>query len=215
MDTTRNQSDTRVTKNTRKGSITFMVELALLVAIELIMIMTPLGYLQVGLVQISFLAVPVAIGAIVLGPTAGVVLGLVFGISSLLQPSGMAMLGVIPVQSAVLAIVPRLFVGLIPGLVFKGLSKTKMPKPVSVSISCLLAPLTNSILYCAFMVIFVGDYMATINPAFEYMTQFGFWKCYGILLAGLMLNIVLEAFAGLIVASAVSNVLLHTVNKSR
>ena len=61
-----------------------LVRMALLVAVELIMAVTPLGYLRTAGLEISFLMVPVALGGILLGPLAGAVLGGVFGVSSFL-----------------------------------------------------------------------------------------------------------------------------------
>ncbi len=52
------------------------MQLALLTAIELIMAFTPLGYLKIGPVSITFMAIPVAVGAIVLGPISGAFFGL-------------------------------------------------------------------------------------------------------------------------------------------
>ena len=48
-----------------------MVILAVLIALTLVMALTPLGYLKIGALSISFLCIPIAIGATVLGPTAG------------------------------------------------------------------------------------------------------------------------------------------------
>ena len=65
----------------QRDRIVFMAEMALLIALILLMSFTPIGYLQTpwGL-QITFIVVPVAIGAVVLGPGAGAALGLVFAI---------------------------------------------------------------------------------------------------------------------------------------
>lgn len=49
----------------------FMVKLALMVAIIFVMAFSPLGYLRTPGLTITFLTVPVAVGAIILGPTAG------------------------------------------------------------------------------------------------------------------------------------------------
>ena len=59
-----------------KTRILCLSELALLAALVLLMAFTPLGYLQTpwGL-QITFIVVPVAIGAVILGPGAGAALG--------------------------------------------------------------------------------------------------------------------------------------------
>lgn len=43
-----------------------MVILAVLIALTLVMALTPLGYLKIGALSISFLCIPIAIGATVL-----------------------------------------------------------------------------------------------------------------------------------------------------
>ena len=49
--------------------------LGLLTAILLVLSMTPLGYLNIGPLAISFNMIPVAVGAAALGPVGGAVLG--------------------------------------------------------------------------------------------------------------------------------------------
>ena len=53
-----------------------MVQMAILIAVLLVMSYTPLGYLKIGLLSISLLSIPVVIGAMLVGPAAGAVLGL-------------------------------------------------------------------------------------------------------------------------------------------
>ena len=65
-----------------------MVTTAMLCAILLVMSFTPLGYLNIGPLAISFNMIPVAIGAITLGPLGGLILGGMFGITSFLQCMG-------------------------------------------------------------------------------------------------------------------------------
>ena len=66
---------------------------AVLTAIVVLMAFTPLGYLRVGLVSITFLVIPVVIGGIVLGPVRGGFLGAVFGATSFIQCFGMDAFG--------------------------------------------------------------------------------------------------------------------------
>ena len=106
-------------KGKSKVDVKFMTELALLTAVLLVMAYTPLGYFYIGVMPITLLVVPVAVGAVVLGYKAGLFLGLVFGLTSVLQPTGMAILTIMPVQAIVTAVVPRLFVGLVPALAYK------------------------------------------------------------------------------------------------
>lgn len=59
-----------------------LVQLALLVAVELVMTYTPLGYLHVGPLSITFLMTPGGAGLYSGGPSAGALLGGVFGLTS-------------------------------------------------------------------------------------------------------------------------------------
>ena len=62
----------------------FMVELALMIAIIIIMSLTPLGYIRTPGLSITLLTVPVAVGAVLLGPTGGAICGL----GGMIQASG-------------------------------------------------------------------------------------------------------------------------------
>ena len=56
--------------------------LGLMAAILLLMAYTPLGYLNIGPLAISFNVIPVAISAVVLGPVGGAVAGAIFGLQT-------------------------------------------------------------------------------------------------------------------------------------
>ena len=61
--------------NKNKFSTKYLVEMALLVAIILLMAFTPIGYIKTAGLGITLIVVPVAVGAVTLGPTAGAILG--------------------------------------------------------------------------------------------------------------------------------------------
>ena len=62
-------------KRKQRNSVLYLTQLALLVAVEIVMKMIGLGSVPVGPLYMSFLTVPIAIGAIVMGPMAGMILG--------------------------------------------------------------------------------------------------------------------------------------------
>ena len=141
-----------------------MVTTAMLCAILLIMSFTPLGYLNIGPLAISFNMIPVAIGAIALGPMGGMILGGMFGITSFLQclgVGGTSAMGVIlfeinPFFAFVQRFVPRLLAGLLAGLVFKGVKKISNP-----SVACFttgfMAALFNTVLFMTALVLLFGN----------------------------------------------------------
>lgn len=104
-----------------------MTLLALLTAVLLVMSFTPLGYLNIGPLAISFNMIPVAVAAIALGPNGGAFVGGVFGMTSFLQCLGIggtSAMGVIlfeinPVLAFVQRFVPRLLTGYLVGWIFQ------------------------------------------------------------------------------------------------
>lgn len=68
-----------------KGNTKFLVELALMVAIIIVMALTPLGYIKTPGLSVTLLTIPVTVGAVMLGPAGGAVCGAAFGLTSFYQ----------------------------------------------------------------------------------------------------------------------------------
>ena len=60
----------------------YMVETALMIAIVLIMGNTVLGTIPTPFLKVSIVTVPVALAAMLIGPAAGIICGIVFGLNS-------------------------------------------------------------------------------------------------------------------------------------
>ena len=69
----------------KKHDTRWMVSVALMAAIVIVLANTPLGMIQLPLIKATTVHIPVIIGAILLGPKAGAILGFVFGMCSLLS----------------------------------------------------------------------------------------------------------------------------------
>ena len=88
-----------------------------------------LGSVPVGPLYMSFLTLPIAVGAITMGPVAGAVLGGVFGAVSFYDAvtGASAMTGALfqvsPVNTFILCVGMRVLMGVCVGLIFNGLSK--------------------------------------------------------------------------------------------
>lgn len=63
----------------------WMVSVALMAAIVIVLANTPLGMIQLPIIKATTVHIPVILGAILLGPSAGAILGAVFGICSLIS----------------------------------------------------------------------------------------------------------------------------------
>lgn len=69
----------------RKHDTRWMVCVALMAAIVIVLANTPLGMIQLPIIKATTVHIPVIIGAILLGPSAGAILGFVFGVCSLIS----------------------------------------------------------------------------------------------------------------------------------
>ncbi|MGN1266385.1 MAG: ECF transporter S component [Dorea sp.] len=69
----------------KKHDTRWMVSVALMAAIVIVLANTPLGMIQMPVIKATTVHIPVIIGAILLGPFAGAILGFVFGVCSLIS----------------------------------------------------------------------------------------------------------------------------------
>ena len=127
-----------------------MVEIAIFIAIIIVMKITGLSSVPVGPLVMTFTMVPIAIGAMLLGPVEGAILGFVYGITSLYD----AITGASAVHTVVLCVVTRTLVGFLTGLIFKALRKLDKKKIWCYYVGGLLAPMLNTIMFMGYIVLF-------------------------------------------------------------
>lgn len=184
-----------------------MVLLAILVAIMLILAFTPLGYLKVGIVEISFMMIPVAVGAIVLGPLAGAILGGVFGATSFIQalsisPFGVMLMSINPLYTFLLTMIPRILMGWLAGLIFQGLYKNESTKKASYAVGSLSAALLNTIFFMSLLIILFGNT--------DYIRGFqGDMSLLPFVIAFVGINGLVEAIVTMILGGAISRALIR------
>lgn len=188
----------------KKSNVKTLVQLALLTAIELVMAFTPLGYLKIGPVSITFMAIPVAVGAIVLGPLSGAFLGLVFGLTSFSQcfgadAFGTTLLGINAFSTAFMCLVPRILMGLFAGLIFGGLKKTTLGETGGALLSSLACSIINTVLFVGSLIVLFGNT--------EYIKGFGD-SVIAVIMALVSINTVIEAIACTIIGGAVSKAVI-------
>lgn len=148
-----------MSNSNRKFDTRYMVELAMMIAIILLMSFTPLGYLRTPGLSITLLTIPVAVGAIILGPKGGAICGLAFGATSFYMAlngsSAFAamLLSINPFGTFFTCIVARVLEGWLTGLIFAALYKTSARK-ISYYVASLACPLLNTLFFMGFLCIF-------------------------------------------------------------
>lgn len=192
----------------KKFSTKQLVEMALLTAIIILLAFTPIGYIRTLGLEITLIVVPVTVGAVTLGPAAGAVLGLVFGITSFIQcfgmsPFGAALLGIHPLFTCVVCIVPRFLMGWLTGCIYQGLKKAKSLKKAAVVIANLIGPILNTVFFMGTLVLlfYRTEYIQGIAETLGASNALAF------VLAFVGLNGVIEALACFIVGSAIPRAL--------
>lgn len=193
-------------KNNHTTRTAYMAELALVAAIIFVMAFTPLGYFRTPGLSITFLTIPVAVGAIILGPKGGAFCGLIFGITSLLQCFGLsafstALFGINPPGTVFLCIVPRVLEGWLCGLVFQMVrKKTRNGAYLAASLAC---PLFNTVFYMSSLVVifYNTDYVQGFVAALGAKNPFWF------VVAFVGVQGLIETVVCFVIASAVSRTL--------
>ena len=150
--------------------------LALIMALLVILGFTPLGFIAVPPVSITLMHIPVIIGSIILGYSYGGFLGLAFGVISMIKATTTPLASDIlfspvlsgaPVYSVIMCVVPRILLGIIPGLLCNVFKKIKMPEILSIGVSAAVSTIIHTFSVLFFMSIFFGG--MTIVDIFKFI----------------------------------------------
>lgn len=149
-----------------------LARMALLIAIIIILTFTPLGYLVIGPIAATTIQMPVIIGAVMMGPSGGLVLGTAFGISAvakvLMMPGADLFASTILNYNfflyALIAIAPRAMMGLLAGLLAAGFRKTPLGlgnrRIVAYGITGFVGSMLNTVFYLGSLWLFACEIVA-------------------------------------------------------
>ncbi len=186
-----------------------LVRLAIIIAIQLILTFTRIGYIPLGFMNATIIHVPVIIGSLLLGPGCGAALGFIFGLTSLYTNTfspNMTSFVFTPFYSVngtsgnllslVICFVPRILVGVVPYYVCRALNKTKINTKINYAIAGLFGSLTNTLLVMNMIYLFFGEsYGAAKNIAADAL--------YSVILSVICINGIPEAIVAAILTAVV------------
>ena len=196
-----------------KKSTKWLVRMGVLIAIIVLMSFTPIGYLKVGAIEITFIMIPVIIGAITLGAKSGAILGAVFGITSFIQcfgasPFGAMLLSINWFFTLLTCLIPRILMGWLTGVIFSALYKKDKTKGNALSfiITSLVAPMLNTFFFMLFIIVLFGssDYIIELQAG-RNIFAFVVWF--------VGLNVVIEAAVSFLVGGTISKAVYKFANK--
>lgn len=149
-----------------------MAQMAILIAVVLIMAFTPLGYLKTVGLEISLITIPVAIGAMVIGPGAGAVLGAVFGLTSFYQCFGMSQFGAMllsinPLYTFLVCVPTRILMGYLAGVLFKVFIKADNSNTICYFVGGFMTAFLNTLFFMGTLILFFWntEYIQSLNAA--------------------------------------------------
>lgn len=187
-----------------------MVQVAFLIA--LVVVLQMLGsFIKIGPLPMSFVLVPIVVGACLLGPKEGAVLGGVFGVITMI----MGIVGIDafsyllfdtnPVWFIIVCLLKAIAAGLCSGLVYKGLGKLFGEKFVYLKtvLAAVTAPIVNTGIFVAGMLLFFFETMQGLPAMFP--DSFGsFENAFSLVFIGLAgVNFIGEFLVNLILSPAI------------
>lgn len=185
-----------------------LTQISILVAVILLMAFTPLGYLKTLGLEITFITIPVIIGAIVIGPKAGALLGCIFGLTSFVQCFGMSafgatLLAINPFYTFITCVVTRTLMGCLTGVIFKALKGNKKNfAPYGVSSLC--GALLNTLFFMSAIILLFGNS--------EYILGLrGNMSIIKFVIAFIGINGLIEAIACFVIAAAISKAVVKFI----
>lgn len=183
--------------------------LGVLIAVQIVLTMINIGLIPLPIIKGTILHIPVIVGAVLLGPAEGIILGAAFGILSVItntiQP-GLTSFVFSPFVtvgntngnflSLIVAIVPRVLIGITAYYSYKLVRKVDQTKIFSYATAGIVGALTNTIFVMGSIYIFFGQqYAAAQQMAFSEL-----FKAIMLVIAG---NGIPEAIAAAIIVPAI------------
>ncbi len=198
----------------RNNQIKKIAFTGIIIALILILSFTSLGYLQFSFlpgVSITLIHIPVLIGSIILGKKYGVILGLIFGISSII----LAFVNITtnaPFTNPIISIIPRILFGFIIEPLYSIIKKVVKNDIICVSLSMCLSTLIHTLIVLIPLFLIwkynfyfgVADYVAKYTDG-SGQTLFAF--IYATLISNGIIEIVLAGVIGTPVTIAMKAVL--------
>ncbi len=207
-------------KNTSE-STRRLVTLALMTAIVILLANTPLGMIQLPVIKATTVHIPVILGAIILGPSYGAILGAVFGICSLISNTTAPTLlsfAFSPFLAADLAGVCkalwisvgcRIMIGVVAGWVYR-LLKNIAGSPSAIwklAVTGFAGSMTNTVFV-------MGSIYLLLARQYAEARQVAQGAVFGLVMTTVTASGIPEAIAAAILVAAIGKALLSYINRT-
>lgn len=198
--------------------------LGMFTAITLIMAFVPyLGYITfIPTFSPTTMCIPVIVCAILMGPTEGAIIGLIFGITSIIQatitqpnPLFSPFVPFGSYKSAIIAIVPRILIGVFAAYTFRFIQKFDKTKFFACLAAAIVGSLTNTVFVLLGMFILFKDYVSGFATYYKVIGKNSTditLKILGVILTS---NGIAEAIVAAVLVPAVAMALMVAMKKMK
>lgn len=191
-----------------------MVSVTLMAAIVILLANTPLGMIQLPIIKATTVHIPVIVGAILLGPAAGAILGATFGICSLISNTMAPTLlsfafspflsttGFSGVLKAIwVSVGCRVLIGVVAGWLWILLKKWKTNSYIALIITGFVGSMVNTVMVMgSIYVLFAQQYAQAKNVAST--------AVFGLIMGTVTASGIPEAIAAAVLVTALGKALL-------
>ena len=200
---------------TRKTDTRYMATLAMLCGVLLVMGMTGIGFIPLPVIKATTMHIPVILGAILLGPGAGAVLGAVFGLCSIWANTTapnllsfafspfMSTDGLIgAIKSIWIALGCRILFGILAGWLWKLVRKVSGRDYIALPVTAVAATLCHTLLVMGSIYLLLAQqYAAAKNVAVT--------AVFGLIMGTVTASGIPEAIVAAILVTVIGKSLLH------
>ena len=144
----------------RKMDTRYMATLAMFCGVLLVMGMTGIGFIPLPVIKATTMHIPVILGAVLLGPAAGAVLGAVFGLVVLLSGDAAAFLVINPLGCILTVMLKGALSGLCASLVYRLLHRTN--EYAAIVAAAIVCPVVNTGVFLLGCLAFFMGYVADV-----------------------------------------------------
>lgn len=204
---------------TKKHDTRWMVSVALMAAIVIVLANTPLGMIQLPIIKATTVHIPVIIGAILLGPSAGAILGAVFGVCSLISNTMaptllsfafspfMSTTGIPGALKAIwISVGCRILIGVVAGWLWILLSKLKVSQVIALPIVGFIGAMVNTVAV-------MGSIYLLFAQQYAQAREVGVTAVWGLIMGTVTASGIPEAIAAAVLVLALGKVLIQVFKK--
>lgn len=203
----------------KKRDTRWMVCVALMAAIVIVLANTPLGMIQLPVIKATTVHIPVILGAVLLGPLAGGILGGVFGICSLISNTMaptllsfafspfMSTTGLPGVLKALwISVGCRILIGVVSGWLWKLFEKVHLNQTIALPITGFVGAIVNTVTV-------MGSIYLLFAQQYAQAQNVGITAVWGLIMGTITASGIPEAIASAVLVLALGKVLLRFMKK--